>query len=61
LEGHVACIGETGNARRILFAKSEGRDHLEDVGADGKMLLEWILGKNVGRLWTGCISSSGLL
>jgi hypothetical protein len=23
----------------------KGRDHLEDQGADGKIILEWILGK----------------
>jgi hypothetical protein len=32
------------NAYRILVGKSEGRDHLDDLGEDGKIILEWILG-----------------
>jgi hypothetical protein len=31
------------------------RDHLEDLGAGVKIILEWILVKWCGRLWTGCI------
>jgi hypothetical protein len=26
----------------------KGRDHVEDLGVDGKIILDWILGKNVG-------------
>jgi hypothetical protein len=33
----------------------KGKDHLEDVGVDCKIILEWILGKYDGRLWTGFI------
>jgi hypothetical protein len=32
-----------------------GRDHLEDLAVDGKIILEWILKKQVGRVWTGFI------
>jgi hypothetical protein len=32
-----------------------GRDHSEDLDIDGKIILEWILGKLGGKLWTGCI------
>jgi hypothetical protein len=32
-----------------------GRDHLEDLGVDGKIILEWILGKQFGKVWTGFI------
>jgi len=28
---------------------------LEDVGVDGKIILEWILGKQGGKVWTGFI------
>jgi hypothetical protein len=31
-----------------------GINHTEDLGVDGK-ILEWILGKQVGKVWTGCI------
>ena len=31
------------------------RDYLEDVGIDRRIILEWILEKLVGMIWTGCI------
>jgi hypothetical protein len=39
---------------------------LEDSGIDGKTILEWILGKHCGKVWTECIwikteTSGGLL
>jgi hypothetical protein len=30
------------------------RGHSENLGVDGK-ILEWILGKYGGKVWTGCI------
>jgi hypothetical protein len=35
----------------------KGRDYLEDLGVDGKIILEWMLGKwrGVGNMWTGLI------
>jgi len=30
-----------------------GRDHLKDLGVDGKIILEWILYKYGGEVWTG--------
>jgi hypothetical protein len=30
---------------KFLLEKLEGRDHMEDLGVDGKIILEWILGK----------------
>jgi hypothetical protein len=33
----------------------EGRDSLEDVGVACKIILQWILEKYDGRLWTGFI------
>jgi len=35
--GHVECMGEMRNAYSILVGK--GRDHLEDLGIDGKIIL----------------------
>jgi hypothetical protein len=33
------------NAYNILVQKPEGRNHLEGLGIDGKIILDWILGK----------------
>jgi hypothetical protein len=27
---------------------------MENLGVDWKIILEWILGKRDGKLWTGC-------
>jgi hypothetical protein len=43
--GHVASMGEMKNTYHILVGKPEGKNHLEDLGVDGKIILEWILGK----------------
>jgi hypothetical protein len=29
--------------------------HLKDLGIDGKIILGWILGKQIGKVWTGFI------
>jgi hypothetical protein len=44
----------------------KGSDHLEDLGIDKKIILDWILGKLDGDVWTGCTcpgigTSGGLL
>jgi hypothetical protein len=33
------------NSNNILVGKPEGRDHLEDPGVDGKIIVDCILGK----------------
>jgi len=35
------------------------RDHLEDVGIDGRIKLRWIYKNYEGRAWTGFFSGSG--
>jgi hypothetical protein len=44
ISGHVARMGEM---RKTSFwsGKLKGRDGLEDVGVNDKMILEWILGR----------------
>jgi hypothetical protein len=34
--------GEMRNAYKILVVKQEGKDDSEDLGLDGKIILEWI-------------------
>jgi hypothetical protein len=41
-------MGEGRNMYRILVGKPEGKNHLEDRGVDGRMVLEWISG-----IWAG--------
>jgi hypothetical protein len=47
--GHVARMGEERKTYRVLVGKKE-RDHLEDQGVDGRMGLEWILGRLTGGM-----------
>jgi hypothetical protein len=35
-------MGENRGAYRALVGKPEGRNHLEDPGVDGRIILEWI-------------------
>jgi hypothetical protein len=44
----------------------KGRHNSEDLGIDGKIILDWISDKQGGKVWTGCIwfrigASGGLL
>jgi hypothetical protein len=33
----------------------KGRDHSEDLGVNRETILEWILGKYGGKVWSGFI------
>jgi hypothetical protein len=66
LAGNVACTGENRNAYIILVKNLEGRDHAEDLGVDGRIILERVLRTYGRKTWTGCIwlrilTSSGVL
>jgi hypothetical protein len=53
--GHVARVGEMKNAYKILVGKSEGKERSETIDVDGRIMLEWILGKWSGRVCTADI------
>jgi hypothetical protein len=40
---------------RVLVRKPEGKNHLEDLGVDGKIKLRWIFRKWDVEAWTGSI------
>jgi hypothetical protein len=42
---HVAHVGGMRNACKTLVRKPERKSHAEDLGVDGKVILESILGK----------------
>jgi hypothetical protein len=50
--GYVAHIGEKRNVHKILIKKPEGRDHLEELGINGR-ISEWTLKEQDGWVWTG--------
>jgi hypothetical protein len=36
------------NAYKLSVGKREGKNHSEDLGIDGRLILQWILGSKVG-------------
>jgi len=50
-----ACSTYGGEERRIqgLVGKPEGKNHLEDPGVDGRIILKWIFRKWDIGVWTG--------
>jgi len=45
--------GEGRGVYRILWGYLRERDHLEDLGVDGRIILRWILRKWDVAAWTG--------
>jgi hypothetical protein len=43
--GDVACMVDFRTAYKISVREPEGRDHLEDLGIDGRIILDLILEK----------------
>jgi len=50
-----ACSAQGRNEYHILVEKHERKDHSEDLGVDGSIILVWILGKQGMKLRTGFI------
>jgi len=51
--GHIAGMGERRDVYRVLVGKHEERYHLEDLGADGRIIIRWIFRKWDVGVWTG--------
>jgi len=43
--GLVAHMGKKRSVCRVLVGKPEGKNHLEDPGVDGRIILRWIFRK----------------
>jgi hypothetical protein len=48
-------VGDRRGAYRVLVRRPEERDHLEDTGVDGWIILKFFLKKRDGEAWTGLI------
>jgi len=53
--GSCRLNGEMRNSYKILVGKPERKDYFEELGVDGKIILEWVFGKKVGKFWTACM------
>jgi hypothetical protein len=59
-------VGERRGAYRALVGKPEGRNHLEDPGVDGRIILKCIFEKlgvraQTGSIWLRIGTGGGLL
>ena len=45
-------MGERRGVYRVLVGKSEGKNHWEDPGLDGRIILRWIFRKWDVGVWT---------
>jgi hypothetical protein len=48
--GHVADMEEIRNAYKILVGEPERKNHSEGIGVDGRIILEWISGKECEKV-----------
>jgi hypothetical protein len=48
-------MGEMKRVKNFDGKPPKRRDHSEDLGVDGKIILEWMLGKLGAKMWTGFV------
>jgi len=53
--GHVARVGERRGVYGVLVGNPEEKDHLENLGVDGRIILRWIFRKRDVGAWIGSI------
>jgi hypothetical protein len=52
---HVACTEDRRGHRRFWWVDLMERNHFEDLGIEGRIILKWILKKCDGEAWTGLL------
>jgi len=52
---HVAHVQEKRHSYAVLVEQAQGKDHLENLGIDGRIILNYISQKWTGREWTKLI------
>ena len=52
-------VGERRGAYRVFVGKLRERDHLEDLGVDGRIILRWMFGKWDGDMYCIDLAQSG--
>jgi hypothetical protein len=50
---HMASMGESRGAYRVWWGNLREKDHFEDPGVDGRIILRWIFRKWDMGAWTG--------
>jgi hypothetical protein len=54
--GYESQMGERRGVYKVFLSKHEGESHLEELGVDGRIILQWIFKKWDGEgIWTGFI------
>jgi hypothetical protein len=48
-------MGYRRGAHRVLVRRAQRKNHFEDLGVDGRIILTWIIKKLVGKAQTGLI------
>jgi hypothetical protein len=48
-------MGERGSVYRVCWGKLIDRDHSEDPGVDGSIILKWIFKNWHGEAWSGLV------
>ena len=51
----MARMGDRRDAHTVLVGRLRERDHLEHLGADGRIILKRMLKKSNGEAWAGLI------
>jgi hypothetical protein len=49
-------VGNAARVGKFVVGNLKGRDHLGELGVDGRLTLKWILKEEGLKMWTGFIS-----